>query len=113
MVSAHNLPVERMAAARLHAACKALEVDRGGRRKAGPVIALVAIALLTIAPAMVKPIVHHAVFFMALRKPPSAWVSWGEVVESGGCVTPVTDVAAECPIVSRPQASFFRSVQNA
>ena len=43
-----------------------------------PVIALVAIALRTIAPAMVKPIAHHAVFFMALRKPPAASVPWGE-----------------------------------
>ena len=80
--------------------------------KAGPVIALVAIALRTIAPAMVKPIAHHAVFFMALRKPRAASVPWGKV-ESGGYVTPVTDVAAECRIVSRSQASFFRSVQNA
>jgi len=38
----------------------------------------VAIALRTIAPAMVKPIAHHAVFFMALRKPPAASVPWGE-----------------------------------
>jgi hypothetical protein len=53
MVPAHNLQVERMAAARLHAACKALEVDRGRRGKAGLVI-----ALLTIAPAMAKPIAH-------------------------------------------------------
>jgi len=56
-----------MAAARLRAACKALEVDRGRRGKAGLVIALLAIALLTIAPAMAKPIAHHAVFFRALR----------------------------------------------
>jgi hypothetical protein len=76
MVSAHNLHVERMAAARLRAACKALEVDRGRRGKAGLVIALVAIALLTIAPAMAKPIAHHAVFFKALRKPPAASVPW-------------------------------------
>ena len=73
MVSAHNLHVERMAAARLRAACKALEVDRGRRGKTGPVIALLAIALLTIAPAMAKPIAHHAVFFKALRKPPAAF----------------------------------------
>jgi len=72
MVSAHNLHVERMAAARLRAACKALEVDRGRRGKAGLVIALVAIALLTIAPAMA----NHAVFFKALRKPPAASVPW-------------------------------------
>jgi hypothetical protein len=78
MVSAHNLPVERMAAARLRVACKALEVDRGGRGKAGPVIALVAIA-----PAMVKPIAHHAVFFMALRKPPAASVPWGRSKAAG------------------------------
>jgi hypothetical protein len=65
-----------MAAARLRAACKALEVDRGRRGKAGLVIALVAIALLTIAPAMAKPIAHHAVFFKALRKPPAAAVPW-------------------------------------
>ena len=76
MVSAHNLHVERMAAARLRAACKALEVDRGRRGKAGLVIALVAIALLTIAPAMAKPIAHHAVFFKALRKPPAASLLW-------------------------------------
>jgi hypothetical protein len=88
----------------------------------------VAIALLTIAPAMAKPIAHHAVFFKALRMPPAASVPWAlrarsvtirgpvrlqEVpggltgkVESGGCMTPVTDVAAERPIVSRPQRPF-------
>ena len=103
--------------------------SRSRRGKAGLVIALVAIA-----PAMAKPIAHHAAFLKALRKPPAASVPWarsirhhvrGSVrlqevpggltgkVESGGCVTPVTDVAAECPIVSRPLASFFRSVQNA
>ena len=71
MVSAHNLHVERMAAARLRAACKAFEVDRGRRGKAGLVI-----ALLTIAPAMAKPIAHHAVFFKALRKPPAASLMW-------------------------------------
>ena len=76
MVSAHNLHVERMAAARLRAACKALEVDRGRRGKAALVIALVAIALLTIAPAMAKPIAHHAVFLKALRKPLAASVPW-------------------------------------
>jgi hypothetical protein len=49
---------------------------RSRRGKAGLVIALVAIALLTIAPAMTKPIAHHAVFFKALRKPPAASVPW-------------------------------------
>jgi hypothetical protein len=58
-----------MAAARVRAACKALEVDRGRRGKASLVIALVAIA-----PAMAKPIAHHAVFLKALRKPPAASV---------------------------------------
>jgi hypothetical protein len=113
-----------MATARLRAACKVLEVDRGTCGKAGLVI-----ALLTIAPAMAKPIAHHAVFLMALRKPPAASVPWAlrasirhhvrgpvrlqEVpggltrkVESGGCVTPVTDVAAERPIVSQPRRPF-------
>ena len=71
MVSAHNLHVERMAAARLRAACKAFEVDRGRRGKAGLVIALVAIA-----PAMAKPIAHHAAFLKALRKPPAASLLW-------------------------------------
>jgi hypothetical protein len=65
-----------MAGARLRAACNALEVDRGGRGKVDLVIALVAIALPTIAPAMAKPIAHHAVFFKALRKPPAASVPW-------------------------------------
>jgi hypothetical protein len=73
-----------MAAARLRAACKALEVERG---KAGFVIAMVAIALLTIAPAMAKPIAHHAVFLKALRKPAAASVPWalraGSVTMSG------------------------------
>jgi hypothetical protein len=36
----------------------------------------VAIALLTIAPAMAKTIAHHAVFFKALRKPPAASLPW-------------------------------------
>ena len=65
-----------MAAARLRAACKALEVDRGRRGKAGLVIALLSIALLTIAPAVAKPIGHYAVFFKALSKPPAAAVPW-------------------------------------
>ena len=70
-MSAHNLHVERMATARLRAACKVLEVDRGTCGKAGLVI-----ALLTIAPAMAKPIAHHAVFFKALRKPRAASLLW-------------------------------------
>jgi hypothetical protein len=107
----------------LRAACKALEVDRGRRGKAGLVIALVAIAPLTIAPAMAKPIAHHAVFLKALRKPRAASVPVGAVgsirhyvrgpVRLQEVPGPVTDIAAERPIVSRPQASFFRSVQNA
>jgi hypothetical protein len=80
MVSVHNLPVERMATARLRAACKVLEVDRGTCGKAGLVI-----ALLTIAPAMAKPIAHHAVFFKALRKPPAAAVPWALRLDPSPC----------------------------
>ena len=55
MLSAHNLQIERMAAAGLRAACKTLEVDRGRRGKTGLVIALLTLALLMAAPALAKP----------------------------------------------------------
>jgi hypothetical protein len=77
-LAAHNLHVQRIAAARLRAACKALEVDRGRRGRTKFVIAL---ALMAIAPALAKPKVHHAVFCKALRAPkppPRASVPWAQ-----------------------------------
>jgi hypothetical protein len=78
MLSAHNLQIERMAAARLRAACKALEVDRGRRGKTGLVIALLTLALLMTAPALAKPVAHRGVFYKTLRarKPPVTSVPW-------------------------------------
>jgi len=55
----------------------ALEVDRGRRGKKTPfVIALAALVLLTMAPAMVHPVARHVVFFKALRKPATSSVPW-------------------------------------
>ena len=68
---------ERSAAGRLRAACRALEVDRGRRGKKTPfVIALAALVLLTMVPAMVHPVARHIVFFKALRKPATSSVPW-------------------------------------
>ena len=107
MLSAHNLHVERLAAGRLRAACRALEADRGRRGKKTPfIIALAALVLL--APAMVHPVARHVVFFKALRahKPATSSVPWAmktraTVMTADPCVVlPKTGVAVSslhCP----------------
>ena len=111
-LSAHNLHVKRLAAGRLRAACRALEVDRGRRGKKTPfIIALAALVLLTMAPAMVQPVARHIVFFKALRKPATSSVPWAmktraTVMTADPCVVlPKTGVAVSslhCPGPRRP-----------
>jgi hypothetical protein len=90
---------ERLAAGRLRAACRALEVDRGRHDKA-------ALVLLTLAPAMVHPVARHVVFFKVLRKPATSSVPWAmktraTVMTADPCVVlPKTGVAVSslhCP----------------
>lgn len=98
---------ERSAAGRLRAACRALEVDRGRRGKKTPfIIALAALVLLKMAPAMVHPVARHIVFFKALRKPATSSVPWAmktraTVMTADPCVVlPKTGVAVSslhCP----------------
>ena len=114
MLSAHNLHVERLAAGRLRAACRALEADRGRRGKKTPfIIALAALVLLTIVPAMAHPVARHVVFFKALRahKPATSSVPWAmktraTVMTADPCVVlPKTGVAVSslhCPGPRRP-----------
>jgi len=81
-------------------------IEAGEARKRRSFIALAALVLLTMAPAMVHPVARHIVFFKALRKPATSSVPWAiktraTVMTADPCVVlPKTGVAVSslhCP----------------